>query len=306
MSDHTSRMPTLSRRETIGRAALAFGLTSLASANPAAAQTRDQDVVPAANGILGHRIVGSGDDKVIVLHEWLGDHANWQPVWPYLKASARRRFVFADLRGYGWSKSVDDSYDVDEAVGDVLRLADAVGARRFHLVGHSMSGMIAHRTVLQAQDRIKGMLLISPVPPTAFKADDSALKSLNAVIDDDAAAKRAIAARGGARYGNLWIDDKLKIARAAATREAMRGYLKMFTSNSLPKDVQRLSLPVSILVGRHDIPFYQEASVRAENAPFYTDFDLKVAEEAGHYSMLETPVLVAAEIARMSGALEGG
>jgi hypothetical protein len=44
-------------------------------------------------------------------------------------------------------------------------------------------------------------------------------------------------------------------------------------------------------------PLYQGPSVRAENAAFYADFDLKVAEEAGRYSMLETPVLVASRIA---------
>jgi hypothetical protein len=53
-----------------------------------------------------------------------------------------------------------------------------------------------------------------------------------------------------------------------------------------------------------DIPFYQEPSVRAENAAFYADFDPKVAEEAGHYSMPERPLLVASLVARFCGALE--
>lgn len=307
MTTLTHQAPFLTRRAALGGAAL--GLTALASTAAAAADGTEavsaaQAGVVAAKGVLGHRIVGAGDDKVIVLHEWLGDHTNWQPVWPYLQASRKRAFVFADLRGYGWSKTMGGVHDLAEAVSDVLKLADAVGARQFHLVGHSMSGMIAHRVALQAPDRVKGLLLISPVPPTAFKADANAMRSLALVIDDDAAARRAIASRGGTRYGNLWIDEKLKIARAAATPEAMSGYLKMFTTNTLPADVPKLGLPVAMLVGRHDLPFYQEASVRAENAAFYTAFDLTVAEEAGHYSMLETPVLVASQIARFSGALD--
>jgi hypothetical protein len=61
-----------------------------------------------------------------------------------------------------------------------------------------------------------------------------------------------------------------------------------------------------MLVGRRDIPFYQEPSVRAENAAFYADFDPKVAEEAAHYSMLETPVRAASLVARLCGTLENG
>ena len=71
-------------------------------------------------GILGHQIIGRGSEIVIVLHEWLGDHVNWQPTWPYLDTE-RFSFVFGELRGYGWSKTIPGTFTLNEAVDDTLR-----------------------------------------------------------------------------------------------------------------------------------------------------------------------------------------
>jgi 3-oxoadipate enol-lactonase len=248
-------------------------------------------------GILGHQIIGRGSEMVIVLHEWLGDHVNWQPTWPYLDAE-RFSFVFGDLRGYGWSKTMPGTFTLNEAVDDTLRLADELGARRFHLVGHSMSGMIAQRVAQKAAGRIKSATLICPVSPSGFKADEAALRGLNAVIEDDAAATKAFIARGGARYGETWLRCKLKIARNASTKEAMRGYLRMFTQNDFAAEIKGLETPILVLAGRHDIPVYQETSQRAALGPLYPRLEITISEEAGHYPMLETPILVASQIER--------
>lgn len=284
--------PTLTRRGMLaatGAGVLAAAASGLARADgPSAAVDA---------GILGHKVIGAGAETVIVLHEWLGDHLNWEPTWAYVDEKACR-FVFADLRGYGWSKAMPGRFTLDEAIGDTLRLADHLGADRFHVVGHSMSGMVAQRLAQKATPRVKSAVLICPVAATGFKADEAALKGLNAVIEDDAAAKRAYVARGGGRYGETWLARKLAITRNAATSEAMRGYLGMFTQNDFAAEIRGLETPFSVLAGRHDLPLYQDASLRTLLGPLYPRLDIAVSEEAGHYPMLETPVLVAAHIER--------
>ena len=109
----------------------------------------------------------------MVLHEWLGDHVNWEQVLPDLDP-ARHTFVFMDLRGYGWSRCMSGSYTLDEAVADVLRTADELAVSRFHLIGHSMSGLVAQKIATQAPSRIQSVTLFSPVPPTGFLADEAA------------------------------------------------------------------------------------------------------------------------------------
>lgn len=250
---------------------------------------------------LGHCRVGNGPAVCVVLHEWLGDHVNWEQVLPYLDP-ARHTLVFMDLRGYGWSRGMSGAYSLDEAVTDVLRTADELAIARFHLVGHSMSGLVAQKLALQAPGRIQSVTLFSPVPPTGFRADEAALKALNAVIDDDEAAGRAITARTSSRYGAGWLHRKLAIARAAGTVEAMRGYLRMFTTSAITDGTHGLAAPLHVATGALDILFYRGEPLRNAFALAYPSVTFETIEDAGHYSMLETPVRVASIIEKQMAA----
>lgn len=249
---------------------------------------------------LGHCRIGNGPAVCVVLHEWLGDHVNWEPTLPYFDL-ARHTLVFMDLRGYGWSRGATGTYMLQEAADDVRRTADKLAITRFHLVGHSMSGLVGQTIALQAAERIQSVTLFSPVPPTGFHADEAALKALNAVIDEDAAAARAITARTGNRYGAGWLQRKLKIARDAATIEAMRGYLKMFTS-PITDDPHRLAAPLHVVNGAQDIAFYRGEASHNAFAAAYPQATFETIDDAGHYSMLETPVRVASIIEKRVAA----
>jgi 3-oxoadipate enol-lactonase len=244
---------------------------------------------------LGHCRVGNGPTVCVVLHEWLGDHVNWEPTLPYFDLG-RHTLFFMDLRGYGWSRGVSGSYTLEEASADVLHTADRLGISRFHLVGHSMSGLVAQKVALAGASRIQSVTLFSPVPPTGFHADDAAMKALNAVIDENEAAARAINARTSNRYGGGWMQRKLKIARDAATIEAMRGYLKMFTTESITDDTHHLAAPMHVVNGAQDIPFYRGEASHNAFAAAYAAATFETIDDAGHYSMLETPVRVASII----------
>lgn len=186
-------------------------------------------------------------------------------------------------------------FDLDEATNDVLRLAEQSQISRFHLIGHSMSGLIAQEVALQVPSRIQSVTLFSPVPPTGFHADEAAMRALNAVIDEDEAASRAINSRVSNRYGSGWLQRKLGIARSAATSEAMRGYLKMFTTSAITNP-GRLAAPLHVVSGAQDIPFYRNEAFRNAFAAAYHHATFEVIDDAGHYTMLETPVRVASII----------
>lgn len=119
--------------------------------------------VPAVpqDGLLGHGRAGAGERPVVVLHEWLADQRNYALLHPWLDGAAFT-YRFVDLRGYGLSCEMAGAYSAAEAAGDVLRLMSVLGHRRFDIVGHSMSGMIAQRIALDAPDRVGRMVLISP------------------------------------------------------------------------------------------------------------------------------------------------
>ena len=253
--------------------------------------------MPAAgsDSVLGHLRHGAGPEPVVVLHEWMGDHRNYDLLLPFLPLDTYT-WVFADLRGYGLSKSMTGSFSLDEATDDVLRLMHHYGYRRFHVVGHSMSGLIAQYLAKRAEGQVQSVVAISPVPASGFRADEQTLKQLKIIVDDDAALKNAILARGGDRYGRGWLERKLAMTRQATTRPAMLGYLDMFTQSDVSAQVRGISVPLTAVCGAFDLPHYRADAVRSALAPLFPNLEVEVSHEAGHYPMLETPPLMAGQI----------
>jgi 3-oxoadipate enol-lactonase len=255
----------------------------------------DEVRADAGKDLLGYRRLGNGKRTVLVLHEWLGDHSNYFPIMPYLDLN-RFTYIFADLRGYGLSRSMRGRFSATEAAADAIRLMDLLDVESFDVVGHSMSGLIGQRVLLDAQDRVGCLVAIAPVPASGFPLSPSEKEKLVAVIGDDNAAKAMIASRTSGRYGQGWLNRKLAMVRQAALPEAMSGYLEMFTQTDFAAKAVGVRTPVFAIVGAHDIPFYREANVRHGFERLYPNFTLLVSQEAGHYPMLETPVLLASEI----------
>lgn len=291
MEDPSTRPDSSLTRRTLLTGLLALGVASCAtpgSSTPEMPASTDR-------GLLGHTRHGNGGEPVVVLHEWMGDHTNFDLLLPFLPEDSNI-WLFADLRGYGLSKSMSGAYSLQEATDDVFRLMDSYGYKRFHVVGHSMSGMISQYIAKIGGERIKSVVLISPVPASGFRANEKTMKTLMAVIDDDGAARDAILARGGTRYGRGWLDCKLMMTRRASNRDAMIGYLKMFTGTDVADQVRGTPTPISVVCGEHDIPLYREESLRKLLEPLFPNITLAVSREAGHYSMLETPPLLAGYI----------
>lgn len=125
--------------------------------------------------ILAHFEFGHGPEKVLMIHSWIDDSSSFDQVTSYLDQD-KFTYVFADLRGYGSSISIEGDYTSTEAAMDVFRLADFLGWDRFHLMGHSMSGMISQRAALidwtSGNCRIKSVVAITPVTANGYPADE--------------------------------------------------------------------------------------------------------------------------------------
>ena len=290
-------IPFLRRRSFLTGA----GMVALAAAGPAASAEAAPAKLPAspakhppAHGLLGHMTVGDGPEPVLVLHEWLGDHSNFALALPYFDVK-RFRFVLADLRGYGLSRSLIGQYTIEEAASDALALMAHYGHQRFTAVGHSMSGMLVQYLMQHAPERLNRVVAISPVPPSGFHADDAALAKLRAVVTDDDAARAATDGRTGHRYGPEWLDRKLAITRGAAP-EAMLGYLKMFTTTDFSGSVGGLKTPLAVIAGEQDIPVYRPDAIEKAFGAWYPNLTVTGLRDSGHYSMLEEPGLFAAAL----------
>ena len=76
--------------------------------------------------VLGHEKIGTGAVNIIVMNVWIADTSSWDPAKPYLGLE-EFTWVFADLRGYGRSKTLPGPFDLKQSVTDILALADHLG-----------------------------------------------------------------------------------------------------------------------------------------------------------------------------------
>jgi pimeloyl-ACP methyl ester carboxylesterase len=108
-------------------------------------------------------------DVVILLHGYPQTKAAWSEVAPAL-AEAGYRVLVPDQRGYspGARPRGRRHYTIERLVEDVLALADAAGAPRFHVVGHDWGGAVAWGCAMWHPDRVRTVTSLTVPHPRAF------------------------------------------------------------------------------------------------------------------------------------------
>jgi pimeloyl-ACP methyl ester carboxylesterase len=115
-------------------------------------------------------VEGDADGEVVVLlHGFPETSECWKQQVPAL-VEAGYRVVAPDQRGYspGARPSDQSAYSSSCLIGDVLAVADAVGADRFHLVGHDWGGAVAWQVAGRHADRLRSLTVLSTPHPAAF------------------------------------------------------------------------------------------------------------------------------------------
>jgi pimeloyl-ACP methyl ester carboxylesterase len=109
-------------------------------------------------------------DLVLLLHGFPQTAHSWRRVMMRL-ASEGYRAVAPHLRGVspGARPSEREAYAIPELVADVLGIADALGAARFHLVGHDWGGALAWQVAGRHPDRLRSVAVASTPHPLAFR-----------------------------------------------------------------------------------------------------------------------------------------
>jgi pimeloyl-ACP methyl ester carboxylesterase len=142
-------------------------------------------------------------------------------MWRYqLEALARAgyRAMAPDQRGYSAGARPEgvEHYATDLLVGDALSLMDALGAARFHLVGHDWGGQLAWLIAAGHAERVLSLSVLSRPHPAAF---------VKAMQEDTSQAERS-------RHHRAFREDdaitrmraaNLKPLRDALERQGVRG-----------------------------------------------------------------------------------
>ncbi len=121
----------------------------------------DEIRVPVAGGDLAVvRWPATAPDApvVLALHGITANALSWARVAHHL--AGRATLLVPDLRGRAASAGLPGPYGVAAHAADVMAVADASGARRLTLAGHSMGAFVAAATAVRNPDRFSSVLLV--------------------------------------------------------------------------------------------------------------------------------------------------
>jgi 3-oxoadipate enol-lactonase len=235
---------------------------------------------------LGYAQYGSGPNHVLVMHDWLGDHSNYDAVIPWLDALAFT-YVFVDLRGYGQSIELIGECTVEEIAADCLTLVDQLGWGRFHIVGHSMTGMITQRIAADAPSRVTSAIAVCPVSAAGNRLSPEAMAFFASTVEDDDALRKLFKfVSGGLSDG--WADRKVQQSRDTVAPACRMKYLEMLVTANFVNDIDGLETPYLIVIGDKDPGLDSEAMKRTFLA-WHPNAELHVIPNCGHYPMQECP-----------------
>lgn len=243
--------------------------------------------------VLGHELFGHGARRVIIMNDWLCDTSTWWSARAYLDP-ARATWSFADLRGYGRSRERPGAFTLIEAADDIIALADALGWRRFAIVGHSMSTYVALHLAQHADSRIERCVLLTPGPLRGFGVDDAWLEQAQSSTRDPVRRAEAVRERFRQRLSPGWGEYKCQRWLASSDPEAAAAYIAMYARDGLPTPDAPVCVPTLVIAGAEDAPALSAAAARENLTPLCRELTITELTHCGHYPMEELPPLTAA------------
>ncbi|MGR8948063.1 MAG: alpha/beta fold hydrolase [Gammaproteobacteria bacterium] len=242
--------------------------------------------------ILEHELYGRGREGVVVMHDFYGCKHTWDFARNFFDVE-NFTYAFTELRGYGNSRRITGEYTPEEAAADAIAVADNMGWERFHIVGHSMSGMVAQRVAVDGGDRIKSVVLNTPVHASGLKFAPGGFEMISDSLHDDDILSQAFDALTGGRLCKEWLAFKSRQTRENRTREAQAAYLVNCRDRGFQDLAEGNETPMLIIVGEHDIEPFRKEDIEASLLKWYPNAEMVICGNAGHYPQQEAPVFVA-------------
>ncbi len=247
--------------------------------------------------MLGTKIIGNGDTKIIFLHELMGDCRNYEAIFPFLDKE-NFTYIFTDLRGYGLSKEKKGEYNLEEASHDVKNLISRLNLEEVVLVAHSMSTMIAQR-VASIEPKVKKLILTTPISASGIKVPEIQKKSLIRKMSENKRAIEQIVRSSSRRYNQTWAKYRIDIGYSSSLVEARVSYMNMYLNTSDNENDINEEIEVNIILGKYDSAVFAKKETE-KNFSKYKNVNIIECQEAGHYPMIECPVFYASKIEELS------
>jgi len=224
---------------------------------------------------------------LVMVHGFLGSSEMWKPQINFLKD--HYRVIAPDLPGFGQSNKADPCDSINLMAKSILNSIDKKNINKFHLLGHSMGGMIVQEMIKLASDKVEKLICYGTGPrgemPERFETIDQSRDRLKKEGLDETAnriAKTWFVDGDKAEYFYL-CSNAGKLTTLEATDAAL---LAMKNWNGL-ENLKNIKNKTLIIWGDQD-KSYNKNQVQTLNQNIQ-DSKLIIFEGCSHNTHLENP-----------------
>ena len=235
--------------------------------------------------MLNFDIKGNGKEFLFLLHGFMENNTIWNDVERQL--SSEFTIVKIDLPGHGKSDIPTEVQTMEIMAEKVKKVADDLAVQKFHLLGHSMGGMLATRFTLMYPERVEKLILENPIGLEDWKlvAPYASIdKNYQTELKADYESTKKY--QNGFYYDNKWKPEYDEWVYLLTGWIKAPDYPKVALVNAKTSDMiftqpvvyefQNLNVPTLLIIGTRDRTAIGKANVK----------DPKIAETMGRYDLL--------------------
>lgn len=189
--------------------------------------------------------------------------------------AARGRVLAPDLPGFGDSPEPGSTTTIEDTAANLIAFAEAQGATRLVLVGHSMGTQIVTQMAVDRPDLVHGLVLIAP---TVNRYERTATKQAERMLQDLKGEGAKVLLTGVYEYfktSPLWFAHKLKFMLA----------------HHIEKLCPLVTIPVLVLRGETDKVSPRDWTQEVADA--FPHGRMEEVPGRGHEAIIESPEPVA-------------
>lgn len=223
------------------------------------------------------------------------------------------RVVNWDLRHQGASRRGSEPLRWDDLVDDLARLLDHLGIERTHLLGSSVSCLLARDFALRHPDRVTSIVFQAPAfSPYGSRQREFVTRAWLQTLATHGAeglwlhlygqayCGQSLEAMGAAGFGAL-----RQMFTATHSPESLREFLEVsLTAEDGPAGLQQLTCPALLQIGDGDFMWSQS---QADDAlALLKRGKLDIIPRAGHVALMEHPELFLRSVGTFVATVEAG
>ena len=262
---------------------------------------------------LYYEETGSGF-PVVFCHEFAGDMRSWEP---QVRHFARKyRVVTFNCRGYPPSEvpAEEAAYGQEAIVEDLRQIMTKIGIGRAHVAGLATGGNVALNFAIAHPDMVAGLVIAGAGAGTfdrerwlagaAKFADDIDRDGAEGIVANVVNAPQRVIFRTKDPLGWSQFVEMMRSFSPVGCANVMRNVLmKRKPVTELRAEIERLQMPILVMVGDQDYPAAETSRFIRDHAPFA---GLSVLPMCGHTLNSEEPVLFNAIVADFFASVDAG